>query len=84
MNKTLYEPQDQEKGAVTPEDTEPDLPVYVWEFLVEAWVDSGLLWGQGHWLQRRLSTEELMLSNCGPGEDSWGSLRLQKDQTSQS
>ena len=28
--------------------------------------------------------EELMLLNCGVGEDSWESLRLQRDQTSQS
>ena len=28
--------------------TEPDLPVHVPEPLVEAWVDSGLLWSQGH------------------------------------
>ena len=34
-------------------------------------------------LQRRLSPEEVMLSNCGAGEDSW-SLGLQGDQTSQS
>jgi len=32
----------------------------------------------------RLSTEELMLSNCGAGEDAWESLGLQGDQTSQS
>ena len=32
----------------------------------------------------RLSTKELMLSNCGAGEDSGESLGLQKDQTSQS
>ena len=31
-------------------------------------------------LWRRLSTEELMLSNCGAGEDSWESLGLQGDQ----
>ena len=31
-----------------------------------------------------LSAEELMLLNCGVGEDSWGSLGLQGDQTSQS
>ena len=31
----------QEKGAVTPQETEPDLPVSVWESLAEAWVDSG-------------------------------------------
>ena len=33
-------------------------------------------------LQRRLSAEELMLSNCGVGEDSWESLGQQGDQTS--
>ena len=35
-------------------------------------------------LWRRLSTKELMLLNCGVGEDSWESLGLQGDQTSQS
>ena len=34
--------------------------------------------------QKRPSTEELMLSNCGAGEDSGESLGLQRDQTSQS
>ena len=29
-------------------------------------------------------TEDLMLSNCGAGEDSWESLGQQEDQTSQS
>ena len=33
-------------------------------------------------LWRRLSTEELMLLNCGVGEDSWESLGLQGDPTS--
>ena len=33
-------------------------------------------------LWRRLSAEELMLLNCGVGEDSWESLGLQGDQTS--
>ena len=33
--------------------------------------------------KRRLSTEELMLSNCSVGEDSWESLGLQGDPTSQ-
>ena len=33
-------------------------------------------------LQRKLSNEELMLLNCGVGEDSWESLG-QQDQTSQ-
>ena len=31
--------------------------------------------------QRRMSAEELMLLNCGAGEDSWESLGLQGDQT---
>ena len=35
-------------------------------------------------LWRKLSTEKLMLLNCGVGEDSWESLRLQGDQSSQS
>ena len=34
--------------------------------------------------KRKLSTEELMLLNCGVGEDSWESLGLQGDPTSQS
>ena len=33
---------------------------------------------------RKLSTEELMLLNCGVGEDSWESLELQGDPTSPS
>ena len=40
--------QDQEKGAVTPQETEPNLPVSVQESPVEAWVGGGLLQGQGH------------------------------------
>ena len=35
-------------------------------------------------LYRKLSTEELTLSNCGVGKDSWESLGLQRDQTNQS
>ena len=34
--------------------------------------------------ERRLSTEEFLLLNCGVGEDSWESLGLQEDQTSPS
>ena len=42
----------QEKGAVTPQDTEPDLPVSVLESPAEVWVDSDLPWDQGHWRQQ--------------------------------
>ena len=38
----------QEKGAVTPQETDPDLPVSVQESLAEVWVDGGLLQGWGH------------------------------------
>ena len=38
----------QEKGAVTPKETDPDLSVHVQESLAEAWVGGGLLQGQGH------------------------------------
>ena len=38
----------QEKGAVTPQDTDPDLPVSVLESLAEEWVSEGLLQGPGH------------------------------------
>ena len=33
----------QEKGVVTPQETDSDLPVSVQEFLVKLWVGSGLM-----------------------------------------
>ena len=36
------------------------------------------------WIIKRLSAKELMLLSCGDGEDSFESLGLQGDQTSQS
>ena len=38
----------QEKGAETPQKTEPDLPVSIQESVAEVWVDMGLMWHQGH------------------------------------
>ena len=38
----------QEKGAVTPQETDPDSPESVQESPVEVWVTVGLLKGQGH------------------------------------
>ena len=38
----------QAKDAVTPEDTEPELPVSVLGSPAEVWVGNGLPWGQGH------------------------------------
>ena len=53
---------------------------------------SGLIWWFSQWscidvragLQRKVSAKELMLLNCGVGEDSWDSLGLQGDPTSPS
>ena len=36
----------QEKGAVTPQKTDPDLPVSVQESPVEAWIGGGVLQGR--------------------------------------
>ena len=38
----------QEKGEVTPQETDPDLPVTVRESPAEVWVHGGLLQGWGH------------------------------------
>ena len=38
----------QEKGAVTPQETGPDLLVSFQESSAEAWASGGLLQGQGH------------------------------------
>ena len=46
----------QEKGAVTPQETDPDLPGSVQESTVEVWVDRDLLQGQGHWIQQSRET----------------------------
>ena len=41
--------QDLGERRSDPLETEPDLPVSVQECLAKMWVNSGLLWGQGHW-----------------------------------
>ena len=46
-NKTLCAPGPRRK-ELTVQETEPDLPVSLQKSLVEAWVNSGLLWDQGH------------------------------------
>ena len=38
----------QEKGAVSPKETNSDLPVRVHVSLAEAWIGDGLLKGRGH------------------------------------
>ena len=44
--QNLVHTKTQEKGAMTTQETDPDLPASVQESLVEAWVGGGL--GQGH------------------------------------
>ena len=45
--RNLVCPRTQEKGAVTPQETDPDLPVSVQESPAEMWVSDGLLWVGG-------------------------------------
>ena len=59
--QNLVRTRTQEKGAVTPQETEPDLPVSIQESLAEARVDnSGLPWGQGHWIQQSVLAQALL------------------------
>ena len=46
--KKLVCTRTQEKGAVTPKETDPNLPVNVQEPAVKPWVGGGLLLGQEH------------------------------------
>ena len=46
--QNLVHTRTQEKGAVTPQEPDPDLPVSVQESLEEAWVGGGLLQRWGH------------------------------------
>ena len=50
--------------------------------LVKAMVFPVVMYGCESWTVKKLSTEELMLLNCGVGKDSWVSLGLQGDPTS--
>ena len=52
--------------------------------IVEAMIFPVVMYGCESWTIRRLSAEELILLDCGTGEDSVESLGQQGDQTSQS
>ena len=52
--------------------------------LIKAMVFPVVMYGCESWTIKKLSTEELMLLNCGVGEDSKESLGLQGDPTSPS
>ena len=46
--QNLVHTRTQEKGAVTPQETDPDLPMSVQESPAEVWVGGSLLQGRGH------------------------------------
>ena len=52
--------------------------------LVKAIVFPVVMYECESWTIKKASAEELMLLNCGVGEDSWESLGLQGDPTSPS
>ena len=52
--------------------------------LVKAMVFPVVMYGCEIWTVKTAEHQELMLLNCGVGEDSWGSLGLQGDPTSPS
>ena len=52
--------------------------------IVTAMVFPVVMYGCESWTIKKLSTKELMLYNFGAGENSWESVGLQEDQTSQS
>ena len=52
--------------------------------LVKAMVFPVVVYGFESWSIKKLSTEQLMLLNCGAGEDSWEPLGLQGDPISPS
>ena len=52
--------------------------------IVKAMVFPVVMDGCESWAIKKLSAEELLLSNCGAGEDSWESLGLQGEPTSSS
>ena len=47
-NNTLCAAGERNSISMSPQETEPDLPMCDREFLVEAWIDTGLPCGQGH------------------------------------
>jgi len=52
--------------------------------IVKAMAFPIVMYGCESWTKRRQSIKELVLSNCGAGENSWASLELQGDQMNQS
>ena len=62
----------------------PAQPPAPCEMLAKSQVFPVVMYGCESWTAKKESAEGWMLSNCGAREDSWESLGLQADQTSQS
>ena len=77
LNTPIYAGQSKTKCDRTEENFRMGLMHWLWFF---QWSCTDVRVG----LWRNLSAEELMLLNCGVGEDSWESLGLQGDPTSPS
>ena len=52
--QSLLHTRTQKKGAMTPQEIDPDLPVSVQESLAEVWVKGSLLQSGGRWVQQRV------------------------------
>ena len=64
--QNLVHTKTQEKGGVTRQETDPDLPMGVQESLVEVWLGSGLLQGQGYGVHQCMKPCEGDLSSLPP------------------
>ena len=60
-----------------------DITLWTKVCLVKSMVFPVVMYGCESWTIKKADTEELMLLNCGVGEDSGESLGLQGDETSQ-
>ena len=61
-----------------------DITLPTWVCLVKAMIFPVVMYGYDSWTIKKAESQELMLLNCGAGEDSWESFGLQGDPTSQS
>ena len=62
--------------------TSRDITLVAKVHIVKAMFFLVVMYGCENWTLKKAEGEELMLSNCSAGEDSWESLGLQGDQTS--
>ena len=62
----------------------PDIILPTKVRLVRAMVFPVVVYGYENWTINKTECRELMLLNCGIGEDSWESLELERDPTSKS